>query len=118
MPRILIAECKQEVSTFNPHLSNYEDFKVRQGEEMLRYHRSVRNEIGGALEVFEQAGVEIVPSEDAPLTVPYTVFKEQVAKGNVASIYAKGESIEGRFAVGHGRVPVKFEILKRHFHWL
>src|SRR5258705_11331379 len=32
------------------------------------------------------------------ITVPYTVFKEQVAKRNVESIYSQGESIEGRFA--------------------
>lgn len=30
-------------------------------------------------------------------TVPYTVFKEQVAKGNVRAIYSQGVSIEGRF---------------------
>ena len=35
MPKILIAECKQEVSTFNPHLSGYDDFAMRRGEEML-----------------------------------------------------------------------------------
>lgn len=38
------------------------------------------------------------PRPDAPVTVPYTVFKEEVAKGNVRSIYAKGERVEGRFA--------------------
>ncbi|WP_334190859.1 ATP-dependent zinc metalloprotease FtsH [Noviherbaspirillum sp.] len=37
------------------------------------------------------------PDENAPVTVPYTVFKEQVANGNVKSIYSKGASIEGRF---------------------
>src|SRR5262245_9024963 len=36
------------------------------------------------------------PRPDA-ITVPYTTFKEQVAKHNVASIYSQGESIEGRF---------------------
>jgi cell division protease FtsH len=38
------------------------------------------------------------PGPDAPATIPYTVFKQEVAKGNVKSIYAKGEGIEGRFA--------------------
>jgi cell division protease FtsH len=38
------------------------------------------------------------PDGDAPVTVPYTVFKQEVAKGNVKSIYSRGESIEGRFA--------------------
>lgn len=63
MPRILIAECKQEVSTFNPHLSSYDDFTVRRGAELLRYHRAVRNEIGGALSVFDsQPQVELIPA--------------------------------------------------------
>ena len=65
MARILIAECKQEVSTFNPHLSGYDDFAVRQGEDLLRYHRTVKNEIGGAVEVFGREGVEIVPAYSA-----------------------------------------------------
>jgi cell division protease FtsH len=38
------------------------------------------------------------PDADAPITVPYTIFKQEVAKGNVKSIYSKGASIEGRFA--------------------
>jgi len=33
----------------------------------------------------------------AAITIPYTAFKEEVAKRNVSSIYSKGESIEGRF---------------------
>ncbi|WP_194722267.1 ATP-dependent zinc metalloprotease FtsH [Noviherbaspirillum malthae] len=37
------------------------------------------------------------PDGDAPVTVPYTVFKQEVARGNVKSIYSQGASIEGRF---------------------
>ncbi|HTE18062.1 MAG TPA: M81 family metallopeptidase, partial [Armatimonadota bacterium] len=47
MPTILIAECKQEVSSFNPVPSRYEDFSIQHGEDVLRYHRGVRNEVGG-----------------------------------------------------------------------
>jgi microcystin degradation protein MlrC len=66
MTRILIAECKQEVSTFNPHPSGYGDFGVRRGHELLDYHRTVRNEIGGALSVFDEApDVELVPAYSA-----------------------------------------------------
>jgi cell division protease FtsH len=39
----------------------------------------------------------LFPSPDAPITVPYTLFKEQVAKGNVEAIHSRGESITGRF---------------------
>lgn len=65
MPRILIAECKQEVSTFNPHLSGYDDFGIRFGDQIVEYHRTVRNEVGGAISVFDEAGVEMVPAYSA-----------------------------------------------------
>src|SRR4051795_7984526 len=66
MTQILIAECKQEVSTFNPHLSVYDDFVVRRGEEFIDYHRSVRNEVGGALNVFDAVPVlELTPTYSA-----------------------------------------------------
>jgi cell division protease FtsH len=40
----------------------------------------------------------IFPSPDAAITIPYTTFKQQVADGNVESIYSTGAGIEGRFA--------------------
>lgn len=40
----------------------------------------------------------LFPGPDAALTVPYTVFKQEIAKGNVQAIYSQGSSIEGRFA--------------------
>lgn len=53
MPKILIVECKQEVSTFNPQSSCYEDFRIVRGPAMLDFHRQVREEVGGALSVFD-----------------------------------------------------------------
>src|SRR5262249_55508380 len=38
------------------------------------------------------------PGAEAPVTVPYTLFKEEVGKGNVKAIYSRGETITGRFA--------------------
>ena len=37
------------------------------------------------------------PSAGAPVKVPYTLFKEEVAKRNVREIYSRGESITGHF---------------------
>lgn len=37
------------------------------------------------------------PPSDAPLTVPYTVFREQAGDGNVSAIYSRGTTIQGRF---------------------
>ena len=55
MPKILIAECKQEVSSFNPVASTYQDFEIGFGEDICQYHQNVKTEIGGALTVFGQA---------------------------------------------------------------
>ena len=66
MPTILIAECKQEVSTFNPQPSGYTDFGIRKGAEMFEYHRGIRNEIGGALSVFDDTlGITTLPAYSA-----------------------------------------------------
>ncbi len=64
--RILIAECKQEVSTFNPNLSRLSDFGIRRGQQILEYHRTVRNEIAGALSIFDsETDVELIPTYSA-----------------------------------------------------
>ncbi|MCB0116939.1 MAG: M81 family metallopeptidase [Caldilineaceae bacterium] len=52
--RILIAECKQEISSFNPVLSRYEDFEIGRGQEIVDYHRGLNTEMCGALDVFRQ----------------------------------------------------------------
>jgi cell division protease FtsH len=38
----------------------------------------------------------VLPGTEDPVTIPYTVFKQQVANGNVSAIYSKGNTIEGR----------------------
>jgi len=38
----------------------------------------------------------LFPGGTEPITIPYTAFKEEAAKGNVKSIYSRGTSIEGR----------------------
>jgi len=52
VPRVAIAECKQEVATFAAVESSYADFVIRHGAELLDYHSSAQEEVGGALEVF------------------------------------------------------------------
>jgi len=40
----------------------------------------------------------LLPGPDAPIPVPYTLFKQEVAKHNVQSIFSRGETLTGRFA--------------------
>jgi microcystin degradation protein MlrC len=66
VPKILIAECKQEVASFNPVLSHYEDFRVSFGDDIVARHREVRSEVAGALSVFQSdASVQVVPTYSA-----------------------------------------------------
>jgi cell division protease FtsH len=44
-----------------------------------------------------------MPGAEAPLTIPYTLFKVEVGKHNVQSIYSRGETLSGRFVT-----PVTF----------
>jgi cell division protease FtsH len=45
----------------------------------------------------------LMPAAEGPVTVPYTLFKEEVRKGNVQAIYSQGDTITGRF-----KVPVTY----------
>ncbi|MEN9576138.1 MAG: hypothetical protein RL514_3993 [Verrucomicrobiota bacterium] len=113
MPRILIAECKQEVSTFNPVLSGYEDFTLRHGQEILDYHRRVRSEVGGALSVFDAAaGVELVPTCSAHFitsggTLANAAFK-RIADELLASVKA-APAVDGVYFSLHGAMATETE---------
>jgi len=40
----------------------------------------------------------LMPGGETPITIPYTLFKEQVSKHNVLSIFSRGDTLMGRFA--------------------
>lgn len=64
--KILVAECKQEISSFNPVPSHYTDFAISHGGELFDFHRTARNEVGGALSVFDaRSDVALVPAYGA-----------------------------------------------------
>ena len=69
MKRILIAGCAQEVSTFNPVLSTYEDFNVTRGDEVVEQAMGKNSEIAGAVNLLRADGdIEIVSSYSAGAT--------------------------------------------------
>lgn len=62
MPNILMLDCKQEISSFNPLPSGYANFAVLKGEAMLD-HRGLNTEIAGALGVFDtRPEVRVIPT--------------------------------------------------------
>ena len=61
MIRVLIVECMQEISSFNPLPSSYEDYRIKHGDALLE-QRGLNTAIGGALSVFERrSDVAVIP---------------------------------------------------------
>ena len=66
MAKIMVAECKQESSSFNPIPSHYQDFSIAIGPEVLHRHAGVGSEMAGALAVFAtQPDIQVVPAYSA-----------------------------------------------------
>ncbi|CAN5634200.1 hypothetical protein BH23CHL5_BH23CHL5_23480 [soil metagenome] len=55
---VLIGEISQEVSTFNPAASHVSDFTFSHGSEVLDFHDGKPIEIGAAMQVFRESGVQ------------------------------------------------------------
>jgi microcystin degradation protein MlrC len=61
MTRIMIIECMQEISSFNPLRCDYDAFHIEHGDELLM-HRGKNTSIGGALDSFDgEPEIEVVP---------------------------------------------------------
>ena len=61
--RVLIAELKQETSTFNPLPTGYDEFRIYTGDGIVEAYRGTRTELAGAFDEFDEHGdIEVVPT--------------------------------------------------------
>lgn len=51
----------------------------------------------------------LFPDTTEPVKIPYTLFKDEVGKGNVEAIYTKGETITGQFKDSVTYTPVQWQ---------
>ena len=103
--RVLVLECIQEVSTFNPVPSGVDDFDIRTGEAFFAAHRGNDTEVGGALAAFEDAGVTAIPGFGAWAysstgTLSGDGFRA-LADGFLASVRDNAD-VDGIYACLHG----------------
>ena len=106
MPQVIVAECRQEISSFNPIPSRYDDFSVRFGAEVLDYYSTARGEVGGALDVLQaEDGYEVVPTYSAEsITSGGTLNAndfERIA-GDFLGELKKAGSVDGAYFALHG----------------
>lgn len=114
MYRILIAECKQEVSSFNPAPSSYSDFEIVFGDAVLaRHHRGVQSEIAGALPVFAaRDDVEIIATYSAlPITSGGTLRAADFAQivGELLGSIRAVPALDGVYLSLHGAMSAEGE---------
>lgn len=111
--RILIAECKQEVSTFNPAISTTADFVFSQGDDIFAFHDGLRSEIGGAMQVLGEAGAELVGGFSArAMTSNGTLAADSwnsIAQQFVDAVRAAGQ-VDAAFFSMHGAMCAENEI--------
>lgn len=113
MPRILVAECKQEVSSFNPVPSRYEDFRVVRGTALLDHHRGGGEEVGGALSVFDaDPSVQLVPTFGASANTSGGILAansfEQLSRDFLGSL-AEAGSVDAAYFSLHGAMQAANE---------
>jgi microcystin degradation protein MlrC len=113
MPKILIFEMKQEISSFNPLTSGYENFHILEGEQLYR-HRGLNTEFGGAFAVFDQhADIEIVPTILAAAGSAGILSAEgwkKLSTQVLDSIRAKIDEADAIYACLHGAMGAEGEL--------
>lgn len=113
MTRILLADCEQEISSFNPVPSDIGYFSIKRGEEIFR-DRGLNTQMGGALSVFDADGdVELVPTVSARGPSAGILEKKSWKKisGEIlGSIEKSAKNIDGIYFAMHGAMGAEGEL--------
>ncbi len=113
MRKILIVECIQEVSSFNPMRGGYDNFEVQRGEAMLK-QRALNTSIGGALGVFaERADIAVVPAMSARSGSAGLLMEDawqRVRQELLDSVAAAKDGVDAIYFSLHGAMAAEGEL--------
>lgn len=111
--RVLIAEIKQEVSTFNPAISDTSDFSFSTGDEIFAFHDGKPIEVGGAMDVFRAEGIEMTGAFSARAITSNGVLSaeawDQIAGSFLASLRS-APPVDGVYFSMHGAMCAANEL--------
>ena len=115
MPNILVAECIEEVSTFNPVPSRYEDFQLLRGNELLEFHYNVETEVCGALGVFaERSDVEVIPAYSARQITSGGVLElgafKKISDALLGAVRDRAKGVDALYFCLHGAMSADGEL--------
>jgi hypothetical protein len=103
--RILIAECMQEISSFNPLPSHYENFSISTRQRIAEPARPEHLGRRCLVHVFEDKVVEVVPTYSAKANSAGPLSAkgwEQLSGEFLAAVKAKLHGIDGVYISFHG----------------
>lgn len=114
MPRIMIAECKQEISSFNPVICAYDSFTVNTGAALFDYHNGIETEVSGALAVFQQRpDLDLIPAYGARATsagpLAHESF-ERIASEFLHAVRRNAKGIDACYFSMHGAMGTTKEL--------
>ncbi len=114
MFRILVGDCRQEVSSFNPKETRYDDYNIVRGEELFAANLDVESSINGARKVFGgRSDVELVPlmgasaNSSGPLT---QADFERLAAEFIEALEAESGKVDGFYFSMHGAMAATEEL--------
>jgi microcystin degradation protein MlrC len=113
MLKILIAECTQEISSFNPVPSGYGHFHIQRGAEMLA-QRGLNTMIGGALSVFEmRPDVQTVPvysARSGSAGILSAAGWQQLSSEFLEAVAARIHDVDAVYVSLHGAMGAEGEL--------
>ncbi len=112
MKRILIVECMQEISSFNPLPSGYENFHIQRGNALLD-QRGTNQGVSGALRVFDAEGVTVVPTISARSGSAGQLAADgwkRLSAEVLDSVRANAQGIDGVYFSLHGAMGADGEL--------
>lgn len=113
MPRILVVQCMQEISSFNPMPSRYENFRIERGEALFA-QRGRNTALGGAFGVFDtRPEIDVVPCYSAYAGSAGLLSAEgwhTLSAELLAAVEARLEGIDGVFVSLHGAMAAEGEL--------
>ena len=112
MRRVLLVECMQEISSFNPVRSHYDAFHIERGEALF-HQRGLNTAMGGALSVLEAAGVELVPAYGARAGSAGPLSAEgwsRLSGELLAAVEANLAGVDGIYVSMHGAMGADGEL--------
>jgi microcystin degradation protein MlrC len=113
MWKILIAECMQEISSFNPVPSEYGNFKIRRGDELFG-QRGRNTALGGAFAAFgSRPDVELVPAYSARAGSAGLLSRrgwERLAAEFVDAVTPRAAAVDAVYVSLHGAMGADGEL--------